>query len=581
MRFSRLFVQTLREAPAEAEIVSHSLMMRAGYIQKLAAGVYNYLPLAWRVISKISNIIREEMNAAGAQELLMPALQPAELWQESGRWQVYGPELMRVEDRHERSFCLGPTHEEVITDLVRRTVKSYRQLPLNLYQIQTKFRDEIRPRFGLMRAREFMMKDAYSFDVDEVGLDVTFAKMHKTYCRIFERCGLDYRVVEADPGAIGGSSSKEFMVLAPTGEEGIATCKSCNAAANIELAKIHLDEAKVKKNEAICQGKCESGPAMEKVSTPNVKTIEEVTAFLKQPPEKFIKTLIYKADGKLVAALVRGDHHISPIKLRNALVASEVDMATAEEVRTVTGCAVGFAGPAGLPKEIKIVADQAVVDLGLAVTGANTDDTHVKNVIVGRDYKIDQVADIRQAVEGDVCGCCGKEKLVVTRGIEVGHVFKLGTKYSKILNASFTDEKGAEKLMIMGCYGIGVGRTAAAAIEQNNDKFGIKWPLAIAPYQIIVLPLNWPEENTKKLAEDIYAKLEAKGYEVILDDREATAGVKFNDADLIGIPLKIILGPKNLAQGKVELGWRMSGEKILVEIDQVIAEAEKFIQSAK
>ena len=559
--------------------MSHSLMVRAGYIQKLAAGIYNYLPLAWRVINKVSNIIRQEMNAAGAQELLMPALQPAELWQESGRWPVYGPELMRVEDRHERLFCLGPTHEEVITDLVRRTVKSYRQLPLNLYQIQTKFRDEIRPRFGLMRGREFIMKDAYSFDVDEAGLEATFKKMYQAYCRIFERCGLKYAVVEADPGAIGGSSSKEFMVLAPTGEEGIATCDACGAAANVELAKVHLDQAAVAKATEFNKGG-QTGPNIEKVSTPNVKTIEEVTAFLKEPAEKFIKTLIYKADGKLVAALVRGDHHISPIKLRNALSAGEVDLASAEEVKAATGCAVGFAGPAGLKKEIKIVADQAVVDLGPAVTGANVDDTHVKNVIVGRDFQIGQVADIRQAAEGDVCGCCGKEKMVVTRGIEVGHVFKLGTKYSKALNAVFTDEKGAEKLMIMGCYGIGVGRTAAAAIEQNNDKFGIKWPLAIAPYQAIVIPLN-AEENTKKLAEEIYGKLLGKGYEVVLDDREATAGVKFNDADLIGFPLKIVLGPKNLAQGKVELGYRMSGEKKLVDIAQVVEEAEKFLASAK
>jgi len=568
MKISQLLAPTLREDPAEAEVISHKLMVRGGFIRKLAAGIYTFLPLGWKVVHKIENIVREEMNKAGAQEVLLPAVLPSELWKESGRWDLYGPELMRIKDRHDREFCLGPTHEEIITDLVRREVKSYRQLPINFYQIQTKFRDEIRPRFGLMRAREFMMKDAYSFDRDEEGLEKSYQKMYETYCRIFDRCGLKYKVVEADPGVIGGGFSQEFMVLAPTGEDEIAHCTKCDYAASHEMAKIR----KLKGESRKLKGEI---PSIEKVSTPNIKTIEELEAFLKAPRERMIKTLLHKIGKEVVAVLIRGDHHINETKLKRLLGRDDVVMADAETVEKVSGAPVGFAGPVGL--KVKIIADFSVIQIEDGVTGANEADAHLIHVAYGRDYKADIIDDVRLVVEGDPCPKCeGTFKL--DRGIEVGHIFKLGTKYSEALKATFLDEKGCERPFIMGCYGIGITRTAAAAIEQNHDENGIKWPIPIAPYPVEIIPVNVSEEKQSKTANKLYEDMRTEKIEVILDDREERVGVKFKDADLIGFPIKIIIG-KGLEEGKVEIQLRQTGEKKPVRLDEVISEVKKLCQS--
>lgn len=571
MRYSKMLIPTLREVPAEAEVVSHKLMLRAGMIRKLAAGVYNYLPLGLRVIRKVEQIIREEMNRAGALEVLLPWVQPAELWEESGRWEDYGKELLRFQDRHERWFCLGPTHEEVITDLVRKEVRSYRQLPLNLYQIQTKFRDEIRPRFGLMRGREFGMKDAYSFDADDQGAEESYQVMFDTYCRIFERCGLKFRAVEAETGPIGGSFSHEFMVLAETGEDTVVSCDSCEYAANLEKAEIGSRPSKREEEKA-------KPKPLKLVSTPGIKTVEEVCVFLKVKPQNLVKTLIYQGDQEPIAALVRGDHEINETKLKRVAGCQRLELASEELIEQVSGAPLGFTGPVGL--KVKLIADQAIGDMVNFVTGANKADTHLLNVNLERDFQVKDFSDIRVAREGDPCPR-GEGKLVLSRGIEVGHVFKLGTKYSKAFKATYLDEQGKERLIVMGCYGIGVGRTAAAAIEQHHDEKGIIFPLNIAPFQVLVLPVNVKEKMLSEVAENIYQGLEEKGIEVLLDDRDERPGVKFKDADLIGIPLRVTLGNRFIKEEVVELKWRWSEEIDLVREKEVVDEVLKRLNSVK
>ncbi len=546
MRQSQFLIPTLRDDPGEAEIVSHKLMLRAGLIRKVAAGIYTYLPLGLRVIRKVERIIREEMNKAGAQEVLMPIAAPAELWQETGRWDFYGKELFRLKDRHERDFCLGPTHEEVITDLVRREIRSYRQLPANFYQIQTKFRDEIRPRFGLMRGREFIMKDAYSFDVDEAGAKESYRKMYEAYKAVFTRCGLKFRPVEADTGLIGGTSSHEFMVLADTGEEGIAVCDGCEYAANVERAELKEPTAKT----------TEAPREKRKVQTPGKKTVEDVTAFLKVPATQLVKTLLYRADGKTVAVLVRGDHDVNEIKLKKALGAADLAMADAAAVEKATGAPVGFAGPIGL-SGIAIIADFAVKPLVNVVVGANAADAHWVDANPGRDFTPERYADLRNAVAGDACPRCAKPMQIV-RGIEVGHVFMLGTKYSEKMKAVYLDKQGQEQVIVMGCYGIGVGRTAAASVEQNHDAKGVIWPAPIAPFEVHVLPLA-VKGAPLEAAHGLEAELEKRGIEVLLDDRDERPGVKFNDADLIGCPYQVVIGDKGLKEGLIELKERRTG----------------------
>jgi len=547
MRQSQLLIPTLREDPGEAEIVSHRLMLRAGMIRKVAAGIYTYLPLGLRVIRKVERIIREELNKAGAQEVLMPIASPAELWLETGRWDFYGKELFRFKDRHERDFCLGPTHEEVITDLVRREVRSYRQLPANFYQIQTKFRDEIRPRFGLMRGREFIMKDAYSFDADEAGAKESYRKMYEAYKAIFTRCGLSFRPVEADTGLIGGTSSHEFMVLADTGEEGIAVCDACDYAANVERAELQ-EHAHKPPPETLREKR--------RVPTPGKKTVEEVTAFLKVPAAQLVKTLLYRADGKTVAVLIRGDHEVNEIKLKKALGATDLVMADSATVEQLSGAPVGFAGPIGL-KGVPLIADLSVKGLANVVVGGNAAGTHWVDVTPGRDFTPDRYADLRYAVAGDACPRCAKPTRIV-RGIEVGHVFMLGTKYSEKMKALYLDKQGREQMMVMGCYGIGVGRTAAAAIEQNHDAKGIIWPAPLAPFHVHVLPLA-DKGKVLEAAVALESEFEKAGIGVLLDDRDERPGVKFNDADLIGCPYQVVIGEKNLSQGLMELKERRTG----------------------
>ncbi len=569
MKWSETYIPTLRDDPAEAEIISHKLLVRAGYIRKLAAGVYNYLPLMQKVLLKITQIVREEMNSAGAQEILMPVLHPAELWLQSGRWHTVGKELMRSKDRHDRDLVLGGTHEEVVTYLIKGEVKSYRQLPLNLYQIQNKFRDEIRPRFGLMRGREFIMKDAYSFDKDEEGLKISYRKMLDAYFKIFNRCGLDTRMVESDTGAMGGKAAHEFMVMVDTegGENIIFHCDSCDYAANIEKAgsletETPMEESKEK--------------PLEKVATPRVKTVEEVTAFLKVPPRKLAKTLLYKADDKIVAAMIRGDRQINEIKLKNALGCISLEMADAATVEKITGAPVGFAGPVNL-KKVTIVADEEVTRLRNFVTGANQNDFHFVNVNLGRDFNIEQTAQIRCAQEGEGCPRCLKGKLLTSRGIEVGNTFMLGTKYSQALGANFLDADGQEKPFIMGSYGIGITRTAQAAVEKFHDEAGIIWPASIAPFSVEILPLNVADEKQNQVAFEIYEKMKADGIEVLIDNRDERAGVKFNDADLIGIPLRINVGAKSLKEGKVEICVRKTGEVISVTPAQAAEKCKQFL----
>jgi prolyl-tRNA synthetase len=569
MKWSETYIPTLRDDPAEAEIVSHKLLVRAGYIRKLAAGVYNYLPLMQRVLLKITQIVREEMNAAGAQEILMPVLHPAELWLQSGRWHTVGKELMRSKDRHERDLVLGGTHEEVVTFLVKGELKSYRQLPLNLYQIQNKFRDEIRPRFGLMRGREFIMKDAYSFDRDEEGLKISYHKMLDAYFKIFHRCGLDTRMVESDSGAMGGKAAHEFMVMVDTegGENIIFYCDSCDYAANLEKANSIETESPQEENKE---------KPLEKISTPKVKTVEEVTAFLKVPARKLAKTLLYKADDKIVAAMIRGDRQINEVKLKNSLGCINLEMADAATVEKITGAPVGFAGPVKL-KNVTILADEEIIGMKNFVTGANENDFHYTGVNVDRDFKIDQVAQIRCAQEGEMCPRCRKGRLSTSRGIEVGNTFMLGTKYSLALGANYLDVDGQEKPFIMGSYGIGITRTAQAAVEKFHDQNGIIWPASIAPFSVEILPLNVADKNQNQIAGDIYDEMKANLMEVLIDDREDRAGVKFNDADLIGIPLRVNVGAKSLKEGKVEIGIRKTREVISVTPEQVVGKCKELL----
>ncbi len=559
MRYSQYMLPTLKEDPAEAEVISHKLMFRAGMIRKLAAGIYSYLPLGLRVIQKVERIIREEMNRAGAQEVLLPCVHPAELWMETQRWEAYGKDLLRFKDRHDRDCCFGPTHEEVITDIARREIRSYRQLPLNLYQIQTKFRDEIRPRFGLMRGREFIMKDAYSFDADEAGLEESYRKMYEAYDRTFRRCGITFAVVEAETGLIGGSASHEFMVLAETGEEVIVSCASCDYAANVEKAEAVSTRPRA-------TGKKKGMKSLKKVETPDMRTVEAVTTFLKVKPPDLVKTLIFETDQGVVAALIRGDREINITKLSKHVGCEDVKLASDDVVLATTGASKGFAGPVGL--SVKIIADHTVESMVDFVTGANEEDTHYINVNLGRDVSVTQFADLQMVKEGDSCPRCG-QSLNFSRGIEVGHIFKLGTKYSQSLRATYLDEHGKEKDLIMGCYGIGVGRTAAAAIEQHHDADGIIWPMPIAPFQVIVVPVNNNLKPLMETAEGIYRLLSDAGIEVLLDDRDSSPGTKFKDADLIGIPLRITIGKKTLEKGLVEIRRRKNGETILVERDRV------------
>ena len=547
MKASQLYAPTLRETPAEAEVVSHQLMLRAGMLRKAAGGVYTYLPLALRVLKKIENIVRQEMDAKGGQELLMPIIQPAEMWLETGRWNVYGDEMFRLKDRHNRDFCLGPTHEEMITTLVRSDIRSYRQLPLMLYQIQNKYRDEIRPRFGLMRGREFIMKDLYSFDRDEKGLDESYNKMYDAYSRVFTRCGLTFRAVEADGGAIGGSGTHEFMVIADSGEAAIVYCPECDYAANVEKAELQPIIAPEESLETFAE-----------VDTPGAKTIKAVAEYLNIPAEKTIKTLAYQTEKGIVLALVRGDHEANEIKIRNLLNCLELELADEKALAEQTASTPGYIGPVGI-KDITVIADSTVMKMYNAVCGANKLDKHYINVNAGRDFKPTIVADIRLVQESDPCSHCGTP-LKTARGIEVGQVFKLYTKYSKALSASFLDENGRDVPMVMGCYGIGVSRTMAATIEQHNDENGIVWPVAIAPYQVIVIPVNTKDAEQKLLAEKIYTELNSNGVETVLDDRNERPGVKFKDADLIGYPLKITIGPKAINENIIEVKVRRTGE---------------------
>ncbi len=571
MLYSRYFIPTIKETPSDAEVISHQLMLRAGMIRKLASGIYNYLPLGLRSIRKFENIVREEMDRADAIEMLMPSVQPAELWQESGRWAFYGKELLRFKDRKDAEFCMGPTHEEVITDMVRREIKSYRQMPINFYQIQGKFRDEIRPRFGLMRGREFIMKDAYSFDVDSSAADLSYSKMFDAYMRIFERCGLNFRAVEADTGSIGGSSSHEFMVLAASGEDAIVSCDACRYAANVEKAESPVFASTYDSTDE----------PLRKVSTPEMKTIVDVAAFLNVAADQTVKTLVYASDnGDLVMALLRGDHELNELKLKNHLGWDEIQMATEEQIFACTGSPIGFLGPIGLVKDIPVIADNVVQGMTSVVLGANEKDVHYVNARRGRDFEVSRFADIRTVEAGDACPRCADGKLEMWRGIEVGHVFKLGTKYSKALNATYLDANGKEQIIFMGCYGIGIGRTVAAAIEQNHDEHGIIFPLPIAPFHCSVVAVNTKDAEVMAAAGEIYSNLKKSGVEVLFDDRDERPGVKFKDNDLIGIPLRIVVGSKGLAEGKVEMKIRATGEILSLPLDEVTTTVTQFIDAA-
>ena len=577
MKMSKMHIRTLREVPNEAEIPSHILLLRTGMIRKLVSGVYGFMPLGWRSLRKIENIVREEMDATGAQEILMSAVQPAELWQESGRWFAYGPELWRLKDRNGRDFCLGPTHEEIFTDIIRNDVSSYRQLPMNLYQIQTKYRDEARPRFGLMRSREFIMKDAYSFDRDYEGLDVSYKTMYDAYDRIFTRCGLTFRPVEADTGAIGGSNSHEFTAISEVGESEIAYCPKCSMAANVERADCRDAEPTPDSVEML---------PMEEVHTPDTTTIEDLAAFLGVNTEETIKALLFvkydemgNEDG-YVAAFVRGDRELNMIKLVNALGIPEHAIAFADEeaMGAKTGAVGGFTGPVGL-HDCTVVVDSELPGLKNLVAGACRRDYHLKNVNYGRDYKGDIVKDIKVLKEGDPCPVCG-EPVKHARGIEVGQVFKLGTKYSESMGATYKDENQEEKPVVMGCYGIGVTRTLAAVVEQHHDKDGIIWPVAVAPYHVIITLMKPDDDAQLALAEKIHDELAAKGVEVMLDDRDERPGVKFKDADLLGIPVRITVG-RMAPEGKVEYKLRRDAEKVEMTAEEAVKAATALIEAER
>ncbi len=559
MRYSQIFIPTLKESPADAEVISHKLMVRAGMIRQLASGIYSILPLGLRVLKKIEQIIREEMNAIGGQEVFLPSIQPAELWQESRRWNFYGKELLRLKDRHGREFCYGPTHEEVITDIVRKEVKSYRQLPLILYQIQTKFRDEVRPRYGVMRGREFTMKDAYSFHSDEASTHATYVDMGSAYTNIFTRCGLNFKKVQADSGTIGGSFSHEFAVLADSGEDEIGFCGSCQYASNVEMAEAKAPDA---------GEKATSTAKLEEVSTPGQKTVEEVAQFLSVPPQQIVKTILFETDAGIIAGLVRGDREINPIKLKNLIGCEWLHPASAQVLSEQTDIPCGFVGPVNLP--FKIYADAEVPLIADFVTGANKKDAHFTGVQAERDISIEKTADIQKIREGDPCPHCPDGKYEIKRGIEVGHIFILGTKYSVAMKANFLDPNGKEKPMVMGCYGIGVGRTVAAAIEQNHDDKGIIWPRSLAPFQVIIIPVNFDHDAAREASESTYKSLCDAGIETLLDDRKDRLGVKLKDADLIGIPLQIIIGPKNLEAGSIEIKIRKTSESALYPFPGVL-----------
>lgn len=561
MKRSQQFIPTLREVPAEAEAISHQLMLRAGLIRKLASGIYAFLPSGLRTFRKISSIVRQEMDKIGAQELCMSALLPAESYQASGRWSVFGPEMFRLQDRNKRDFCLGPTHEEIFTDLVSNETRSYRSLPMTLYQIQTKYRDERRPRYGLMRAREFVMKDAYSFDRDILGLDASYNNMSAAYRKIFKRCGLDCLVVDADTGAMGGSGSQEFMVVSHIGEAELRHCKSCGYAANVEKAACRPKTASHIENGATDQ------QALEKIYTPNIRTIAELTTFLSCMPSQLIKTLLLKADDKPIAALIRGDRELNEAKLQAVLGVTSLEMADPELVMQITGAAVGFAGPVGLP--VNCIADAEVMQMLDAFVGANATDYHLAHVYPGRDFTPSLVADIRVLEDGEPCPTCG-QPISASLGIEVGHVFKLGTKYSKAMNCIYLDESGTEQPMQMGCYGIGIGRTMAAVIEQFHDQDGIIWPLSIAPWQVSIIPVSATDPIHIESAQRLHDQLEAAHIEVLLDDRNERAGMKFKDTDLLGIPMRITIG-RRIGEGLVEFKHRDTSEVLTCTIDEAVS----------
>lgn len=589
MRMSKMFVQTLRDFPSDAEVMSHKLLVRAGFIRKLTSGVYNYLPLMWRVLKKVEKITREEMDAAGAQEMLMPFVQPEELWKESGRWDVYGKELMRLKDRHDRGMCLGPTHEEVITFVAREGIKSYKQLPVNLYQIQSKFRDEVRPRYGLLRGREFIMKDAYSFDSTQEGLEKSYKIMADAYYKIFERCGLETKAVQSDSGAIGGAVSHEYMVLIDdtennAGENDVFFCKnkSCGYAANANHAVSVLEPAEV-------DGAKFGFTELKKVDTPDTTSIEELEKFLNVPATVILKSMIYIADKKPVMALIRADKTFEETKVMNAVGANEIRSAAPAELADIFGASKGFVGPLGIEnvkipadyegEKIQVVADLTAKEMKNFVIGANETDRHFVGVNL-EDLGNDIIfADIRLVEKGEKCPDCG-EPLFVTKGIEVGNIFQLGTKYSEKMNAVFTDENGKERPFIMGCYGIGISRTAAAAVERHHDEYGIKWPLAIAPYHVDVVPVNIGEEKQMKIAEEIYNKLLEKGVEAVIDDRDERAGVKFKDSELIGFPFRITAG-KTVDEGLVEFKIRETGEVLKITPDEAVEKVVQAVQNIK
>jgi len=567
MLFSKMFIPTVKEDPKEAEVVSHRLMLRAGFIRKIASGIYTWLPFGLKSLRKVENIIREEMNKKGAQEILMPFVQPKELWVESKRWDKYGKELLRFVDRNDRELCIGPTHEEVVTDLVRREIRSYKELPLNLYQIQTKFRDEIRPRFGVMRGREFSMKDAYSFDVDEKGAEKSYMDMYDAYMNIFRRCGFRFRVVEADTGPIGGSFSHEFMVLADTGEDVIISCDTCGYAANLERAEVGITGEKAGGK----KGK------YKRVATPDKKKVDEVASFLGVTPDKLVKTIIYNTDKGTIGVLISGDREINETKLKNLLSLDYIELADESTIERVTGGPLGFSGPIGI--NIPLYADRGVALMKDFVTGGNERDVHITGVNTD-DFKVEGFYDLKIANAGDKCPRC-EGMLTSTRGIEVGHIFKLGLKYSEAMNATFLDKDGKERYMVMGCYGIGVSRTVAAAIEQGNDENGMILPMAIAPFEVEVLPVNSSHRETIELADNVYRTLLDKGIDTILDDRNERPGIKFKDCDLIGIPLRVTIGERNLKEGFVEIKQRNEKESQRVRKEDIVGRVLKYVEELK
>ncbi len=567
MRWTESLIPTLKEDPQDAEVISHKLMVRAALVRKLFSGAYSYLPLGLKVLQKVSNIIREEMNSKGAQEVLLPAMHPAELWKKTGRYELLGAVLIKFKDRHNKELVLGPTHEEIITDLVANNIKSYKDLPLILYQIQTKFRDEPRPRFGVMRTSEFIMKDAYSFDRDVEGMEASYKKMYEAYCRIFERCGLPYIPVEADPGMMGGNVSHEFMVPSEAGEDVIVVCQKCKYAASTQVAACKVSGSGSK-------GTAKSLPIAE-VETPDIKTIEKVSEFLKVEPIKLVKTLLYKADDKVVALLLRGDHEANETKLKNYLKCSLLELADEKTVEAMTGAPVGFSGPVSLNR-VRIVADNSVKDMVNFVTGANKKDAHLINVNAGRDFEAREFADLRMITKDDKCPSCGKD-IDIKRAIEVGHTFKLGTKYSEVLGANILAADGKTVPAIMGCYGIGVTRIIPTLIETSNDKDGIIWPISIAPYQIMIVALNISGKNVKDISEGLYKDLTKARYEVLFDDRDISAGIKFKDADLVGIPIQIIVGEKNAKKDIVEIKNRRDKSVAEIKPKDVVAHLKQLI----